>query len=354
MPRTRPLYHRIKGSALAARPPRGHSGLWYDKFCWTLGSGGGYDKRDWIDTVTGQVGADALIDEYAQRVVRLIEARGGRFAVFKTVSRFVTGLGRSHQVENGFAWHPTLGTPYLPGSSVKGMVRAWAGDGNGSDGESERLGRLLGDRDRAGIISFLDAVPTGVASLEADVMTPHYANWTVDDPPGDWRSPTPIPFLTVASGVRVIVGVAPCRGANRNDVATVMDWIAQALEFQGTGAKTAVGYGRFEPDDDERTRLIERIREAERRAAAERRRATLSPVQLEIEELLDGVPSGQSRSVVVFQAVDAGRWYGEERTEALTWLKAEMMRDGTWQPTRKKLPKAHKRTIAVMNWLGER
>ena len=353
MPRTRPLY-RIDGNALAARPPGSHAGLWYDKFCWTLGSGGASSKRDWIDSVAGSVGADARIDEYAQRVVRLIQARRGRFTVFRTVSRFVTGLGRSHPVENGFAWHPTLGTPYLPGSSVKGMVRAWATAENGADCEGDRLGRLLGDRDRAGIISFLDAVPTRTASLEADVMTPHYANWTVNDPPGDWRSPTPIPFLTVASGVTMMVGVVPCGTANETDVATVMGWIAQALAFQGAGAKTAVGYGRFEPDHNAKTRLIERIREAERRAAAERRRATLSPVQLEIEELLDGVPGGQSRSVAIFQAVVAGRWHGEERTEALTWLKAEMMRDGTWQPTRKKPPKAHGRTIAVMNWLGER
>ena len=151
----------------------------------------------------------------------------------------------------------------------------------------------------------------------------------------------------------MMVGVVPCGTANETDVATVMGWIAQALAFQGAGAKTAVGYGRFEPDHDAKTRLIERIREAERRAAAERRRATLSPVQLEIEELLHGVPGGQSRSVAIFQAVVAGRWHGEERTEALTWLKAEMMRDGTWQPTRKKPPKAHGRTITVMNWLGE-
>lgn len=353
MPRTRPLY-RIKGAPLAARPLQGHSGLWYDKFCWQLGSGGAPDKRHWIDTVAGSVGADALIDEYAQRDVRLIEARGGRFAVFKTVSRFVTGLGRSHPVENGFAWHPTLGTPYLPGSSVKGMVRAWARAENGPEGEGDRLGRLLGDRDRSGVISFLDAVPTGTASLEADVMTPHYANWTVEDPPGDWRSPKPIPFLTVASGVTMLVGVLPRGLANAKDVATVMDWIARALLFQGAGAKTAVGYGQFEPDDDERARLIEQIREAERRATEERRRATLSPVQLEIEDLLDGAPGGQSRSVVLFQALEAGRWTGVERKEVLEWLKAEMTRDGTWQPTRKKPPKAHRRTIAVMNWLAER
>jgi len=44
----------------------------------------------------------------------------------RAASRFATGLGREHPIENGFAWHPALGTPFLSGSSVKGLVRAWA------------------------------------------------------------------------------------------------------------------------------------------------------------------------------------------------------------------------------------
>ena len=72
-----------------------------------------------------KVGAMPQIEESTVRLAALIESRGGRWEVFTSTSRFVTGLGRSHPVENGFAWRPTLGTPYLPGSSVKGMARAW-------------------------------------------------------------------------------------------------------------------------------------------------------------------------------------------------------------------------------------
>ena len=354
MRRTRPLY-TMDGEAPTSRPPNGHAGLWFDKFCWRIGSGGDSDKRDWIDTVTNvAVGVDARIDEYAQRIVRLTDARQGAFNVFKSISRFVTGLGRSHPVENGFAWHPTLATPYLPGSSAKGMVRAWAEWEGGPDGEHLRLGRLLGDPDRSGVISFLDAVPTRATSLEADVMTPHCANWTVDDPPGDWCSPKPIPFLTVARGAMMIVGVVPRDGANGGDVATVMDWIANALAFQGAGAKTAVGYGRFEPDEEARKALTLRLEAAGRKEAEKKRWAAMSSVERDIEEVLDGLPPGQSRSVSIFQAMSGRRWGEANRVEVAKWLKAEMKRDGTWQPTRKKPPKAHKRTLAVMNWLGER
>ena len=123
-----------------ARSSDGHAGLWFDKFCdrwrvqdtsWSMKSRKGDDednpKLEWINTLTGSpVGTVRQIDEYALRLTRLVERRGGRFFVFITESRFVTGLGRSHPVENGFTWHPTLGTPYLPGSSIKGLVRAWA------------------------------------------------------------------------------------------------------------------------------------------------------------------------------------------------------------------------------------
>ena len=34
-------------------------------------------------------------------------------------------------------------------------------------------------------------------------MTPHFAGWTEQGPPGDWLSPTPIPFLTTAAGTHV-------------------------------------------------------------------------------------------------------------------------------------------------------
>jgi CRISPR-associated protein Cmr6 len=41
----------------------------------------------------------------------------------KTTGPFVTGMGKEHPLENGFAFLDPYGIPYLPGSSVKGVVR---------------------------------------------------------------------------------------------------------------------------------------------------------------------------------------------------------------------------------------
>ena len=180
---------------------------------------GGNPKLNWIKTVAGKsIGQTNLIEEASLRLARLAERRGGRWLLFTAESRFATGLGRSHPVENGFAWHPTLGTLYLSGSSVKGMVRAWA---RGEGVEKETIDRILGKQEEVGSISFMDALPVGPVQLEADVMTPHYAGWDANDPPGDWRSPTPIPFLATASETSFLFAIAPRGDAGDKDVELV-------------------------------------------------------------------------------------------------------------------------------------
>lgn len=274
----RPLYHAA-GSAV--RAGGGHAGLWYDKFCdrwrddqgnWSMSVGDEREpKSDWIEAITGSVGADGdRLPEYARRLVRLVTAREGWLEVFTARERFVTGLGRSHPVENGFAWHPTLGTPYLPGSSVKGLTRAWADE----QGQRDDADRLLGGRTSAGELLFLDAVPPEPVRLEADVMTPHYANWTPEKPPGDWCAPNPIPFLVAAAGTSLLVAVLPRRpGLSGDGWQVVQDWLRSALETAGAGAKTAVSYGRFQPDPDRTGRLRRAVDDADRGARRRRERA---------------------------------------------------------------------------------
>src|SRR4051812_30714853 len=176
--------------ATASLLPEGNAGLWYDKFCdawtrdWSLSAEGRENpKLKWIRSVTGSnLGKPTLLEEAKARTLDLIHARKGCFGIFTTESRFVTGLGRSHPVENGFAWHPTLGVPYLAGSSSKGLTKAWVRE----SASAERTDGLFGSKDGAGRVVFMDALPVAPVRLEADVMTPHYAGWSPEDPPGDW------------------------------------------------------------------------------------------------------------------------------------------------------------------------
>ena len=266
-----------------SRKAAGHAGLWFAKFCntwyrdgdaWAMkGDKKDNPKLDWLQTLVGSpVGTKDQIEEYASRLVRLVKRNRGLAAVFKTESRFVTGLGLSHPVENGFAWHPILGTPYLPGSSVKGMIRAWAKQSSDQSAGNEKIRkRLLGSPRQAGLLCFLDAVPTSPVSLEIDVMTPHFAGWNEKDLPGDWRSPTPIPFLVAAPGTSLHFGILPIRPVEDGDLSVVQAWLRDALVWAGAGAKTAVGYGRFCRDDNV-SRWTARFDDEDRQRIEERNR----------------------------------------------------------------------------------
>lgn len=254
-----PLYAGIAGM----RPAYGtdsNSGLWYDKFFdqyrqdWSL-SKEGNEKRNWVTAICARpAGNRALLEQAGIRLSAMAYALGGEVRLFATDWRFVTGLGRDHPVENGFAWHHTLGVPFLPGSSVKGMTRAWAEAWAGADPRDiERIFGPEGEgqEKRVGSVIFFDALPAKPVKLAPDVMTPHYAPYYQqgsDQPPGDWFDPLPIPFLTVAPGQEFIFALAPRRFKEEDshaDCRMALRWLEDALATLGAGAKTAVGYGRF-------------------------------------------------------------------------------------------------------------
>ncbi len=336
---TRPL-HKGLLEPCQQRPVDGHTGLWFDKYCNTWNNGfKQIDKSKWIQTVASRqdrVGNREQIDERVRRTLALVACLGGKYFVFKNTSRFVTGLGRSHPTENGFAWHPTLGAPYLPGSSIKGMVRAWA-------------------REEMEGVCFLDAFPLVPVQLEADIMTPHYANWTTEEPPGDWRSPTPIPFLTVAPGTAFFFGALPQAGKIKFHLDNLDEWLGAALLDAGAGAKTSVGYGRFVRDEELEKSLDPKPPTA---VESEGGQGPFTPVQREIRQILNDHPNKlEPATTKIFVAIQNGRWTGADRFEAAEWLKRRMIVDKKWKErVKSKNPdrdKDFKRTKQVQVWLEQ-
>jgi CRISPR-associated protein Cmr6 len=347
----RPLY-QPSDAVTPSRDSRGHAGLWYDKFCdqwrlptWTLQEGksedkGSNPKLDWINNLTGQpLGVANELEEITKRLIRLSVQQGGLSLVFRTESRYVTGLGRSHPVENGFAWHPTLGTPYLPGSSIKGMVRAWATQTEPSPDQAT-LTRVFGAPGQSGGLCFLDAVPIAPAKVEADVLTPHYAAWSPDKPPGDWRSPVPVPFLVTAEGLGLLFTVVPCGPLCEGDLEQVEAWLIEALAWAGAGAKTAVGYGRMRLDRQKSDELITEERQCQEQKQQSRRQAerlaSLDPLDRELEELAaneapTSPPPPPYRAW--FKAVENGHWSDDPKSARLVLdrIEAAMRLAGDWK-----------------------
>jgi CRISPR-associated protein Cmr6 len=268
-----------------------NTGLWFTRFYnafgsdWTVEAGG---KRGWIDATVklGSSGDAVQLRSIDERQQRLCKAIGGLTTTLETDGPFVTGMGLSHPVENGFTFHPTFGTPYLPASGVKGLLRGWveAWMELDSSERSDLIGRWFGasagnEEDMpevAGNLIFFDALPIKPVDLGCEVMTPHMGSWyekgqdiTSRDyaavTPADWHSPVPVPFLVVRSGTAFRFMIAPrLTGNETHDVQTKLDLVQamqelkNALEWLGAGAKTATGFGR----------MIDRIAEKARNTAA--------------------------------------------------------------------------------------
>ncbi len=241
----------------------GNQGLYYNKFFnqW----GGGFNqvtkpsgnfvggKMAWVERFKGQVSG---VSAASKRIHDLAEALKGCSASYSTTAPFITGMGLEHPVENGFLWHHTLGVPYLPGSSIKGLMRAWAEHWEGEKAEASRIFGSAAEGEGAGTIIVFDALPIGQLTLMAEVLTPHDGGWrnstdTENKAPSDWISPVPIPFLAVAPGAVFQFSIAPRPGSKTadKDVSAAMVWLGEALDWLGAGAKTSSGFGRFEKSE---------------------------------------------------------------------------------------------------------
>lgn len=295
-----PLYKSARTWAQAAVRP--HAGLVFDKFAdaWTIDRAGNFefdkpnpaDPGGWLRRQAGKKGDKELLREACERQSRMVTALGGRVWRFTNSSRFVTGLGRQHPIENGFAWHPTLGVPYLPGSSLKGVLRSWEREEKGTWDphrennwkESQSTKERFGDQGSCGRLLVLDMLPTGPPELVVDIMTPHYGPYYQDGKtPGDWHSPVPISFLVVERGASWQVALLP----GSRDPVLEDDWkeiehlLSDALQWEGAGAKTSVGYGRFQRDrgaEEKLKKVAEELRAAtEKQQALDRKLSSLSP-----------------------------------------------------------------------------
>ena len=185
----------------------------------------------------------------------------------KSSSPFITGLGSSHPTETGMILDRNTGLPYIPASSIKGVLRLSqainCADENGNvDENDKRIVKYFGTTSDAqeakrGQLVILDAYPDSerVPKLKLDIMNPHFGKYYSGEnrQPVETESPVPIKFLTVKEGTTFVFRCAFMPLGNeilsenehqeiQQDVDAMFD---TAFETVGFGGKTAIGYGRF-------------------------------------------------------------------------------------------------------------
>lgn len=178
-----------------------------------------------------------------------------------TNSPFITGLGSGHPTEVGMILDRNLGVPYIPASSIKGVMRLAyalniaAGRDIVPDSELEKYfgttdeQKKQGTEEKRGQLIFLDAYPIETVNLKVDIINPHYGKYYAganDKQPLETDSPIPVKFLTVAKGTKFVFNCAfiPLNNAvcDPDEIKTMFK---TAFEKVGFGGKTAIGYGQF-------------------------------------------------------------------------------------------------------------
>lgn len=197
---------------------------------------------------------NGLLGEFAARRRRLHFAETSPSALLctmRTVGRMMTGVGAPHPVEVGFLFHRTLGVPYLPGSTVKGLCRAAAEMFGASQDDIDAVFGPEGETDEdprwVGGVVFHDAIPAKWPKMTVDILNPHHGSYYQGKgEPGDWESPVPVFFLAMEprAELEFLFGLTPLGEASMLD--KVWDWLRQGLVCLGIGAKTSAGYGYFE------------------------------------------------------------------------------------------------------------
>ncbi|MEE1289877.1 MAG: type III-B CRISPR module RAMP protein Cmr6 [Spirochaetota bacterium] len=180
----------------------------------------------------------------------------------KTTSPFITGLGSGHPTETGMILDRNIGVPYIPASSIKGVLRL-AHAINIANGQKEvpdsELEKYFGTADTKqkeqyrGQLVFLDAYPARDIQLHVDIMNPHYTKYYdgTNKQPVETESPVPIKFLTVKEGTEFIFHCAfmPLNLSDKCDEDEIEAMYDTAFERVGFGGKTSIGYGRFARSD---------------------------------------------------------------------------------------------------------
>lgn len=177
-----------------------------------------------------------------------------------TDSRLIIGLGGTSVIETGMTLHPLYGFPYLPGSGLKGLARAYAEIAEDfPDEETKRklLHEIFGsdnknpreaaEDNRQGKVFFTDGLPTSFPKLDLDIMNPHYGEYyRGEKPPADYLNPVPVTFLAVAAGQPFLFAVF---SRDKALAEKAKAWLIGGLTDLGAGGKTNVGYGYFKIDE---------------------------------------------------------------------------------------------------------
>lgn len=182
---------------------------------------------------------------------------------YKVNGRLFLGIGGStpYTTTNPMKLHPLYGIPYIPGSTIKGVIRNYwrhehltrNSDMEGTGREKDYLDLCFGtgtDEEQAasGKLIFLDAYPVEAYKIVKDVLTPHYKTYYNEKgarPPRDDDYPNIISLPAIEdTAFMIYIGLNFKSSAVDEDLRNqIIQTIINTFAEYGVGAKTEIGYG---------------------------------------------------------------------------------------------------------------
>ncbi|ADD28242.1 type III-B CRISPR module RAMP protein Cmr6 [Meiothermus ruber] len=201
--------------------------------------------------------ARALLDAIAARPIAEVyksaferwkaALSGAVFLEATTRTPLAIGLGNASPIENGLSIHHTYGTPYLPGSALKGLM-ARAARHYGLDEHQQEI--LLGTTQKAAHLVYWDGWldPSSRQPFQKDVITVHHPDYYSGGQrwPTDFDDPNPVGFLSVKPGTKFCLALSSSSDNATDWLYTAAEILRWGLEHLGLGGKTNAGYGYFE------------------------------------------------------------------------------------------------------------
>ncbi len=232
----------------------------------------------------------------------------------------LTGIGETSPTEVGMLFDRNTGLPYITASSLKGAARyAYCvnfainhpdivrDDDTIEENNVPGLIQLFGTTDTnnssRGGFAFMDTYSIKTPELIVDIMNPHHGKYYQNDSPEgpvETESPIPIKFLSVKKGFEYKFRGFFLTKEAEEFRQELIQACHTALTMLGIGAKTAVGYGRFDCIEDTTDAIMER--------ALERKK-------LEKEKRILAIQIAEEKRILAEQKAEEERILAEKEAE---------------------------------------
>lgn len=203
------------------------------------------------------------LDGKTQYLLTMSNIQYRKFTIKQGNSRWAIGIGGVSPFGNlsVSTLHPVYGIPYIPASTLKGLMRhCWIEINCNGDNDAEEVLRLFGSSEnetpkdelehenRMGQLIFFDSYPDAKCNgtLYRDVITPLYPlyyNNFGGKPPTDDQKPVPIEFICIEN-MQFNIYIGSYEPLSNGEKSKLENTLSYVFSEQGIGAKTSLGYGR--------------------------------------------------------------------------------------------------------------